>query len=478
VEWRFLAHALDDQPGFSTAWLRQQSLKKQADSREREYKEQALHGFAEEFGMTSLFPAHPAKSAQERDNGGGEDDDDANDNADLKNTPVPSRMAPDAPSFHLDRQVPTEAIIWLAPPIPTVAEASPLPGLLVALKKGGVQLDEFQDKGGSNKQSEDTGEWDGVDLMSAPCLQQHLGGGGLSCPYLEDGGPSTHDAHGQDHWYHPPTAPKWIRPSTPPALLVYKPCLSVKIAEDIPSELEAAVDILETRANRLEKPPSTESARARPSNEEIEGNFFERSAKARLQIGLSMEQLSPKRPRGTRPSFRTAKTATRIRLKEASSETPITSRSSHSTPREPVGRPTQYGKAWYVNPELWGLESSPQVNSAALAEEDDNAEGAKKLEQHTNMMKTTIPGLFSAIRFATYIRQQGARMPAHLESTDRAMKAEKARFRKDAQARRMGDKDLEGSPEDQEVTSAAAPGASQKNRWRARVNAAVVLKKQ
>lgn len=113
VEWRFLAHALDDQPGFSTAWLRQQSLKKQADSREREYKEQALHGFAEEFGMTSLFPAHPAKSAQERDNGGGEDDDDANDNADLKNTPVPSRMAPDAPSFHLDRQVPTEAIIWL-----------------------------------------------------------------------------------------------------------------------------------------------------------------------------------------------------------------------------------------------------------------------------------------------------------------------------------------------------------------------------
>lgn len=69
-------------------------------------------------------------------------------------------------------------------------------------------------------------------------------------------------------------------------------------------------------------------------------------------------------------------------------------------------------------------------------------------------------------------------MPAHLESTDRAMKAEKARLRKDAQARRMGDKDLEGSPEDQEVTSAAAPGASQKNRWRARVNAAVVLKKQ
>lgn len=68
-------------------------------------------------------------------------------------------------------------------------------------------------------------------------------------------------------------------------------------------------------------------------------------------------------------------------------------------------------------------------------------------------------------------------MPAHLESTDRAMKAEKARFGKDRRAR-TDDQDQEGLPKGHEVTSAAAPGASQTNRWRARVNAAVVLKKQ
>lgn len=32
--------------------------------------------------------------------------------------------------------------------------------------------------------------------------------------------------------------------------------------------------------------------------------------------------------------------------------------------------------------------------------------GAKQLEQHTNMMKAAIPGLFSAVRFVAYIRQQ------------------------------------------------------------------------
>lgn len=36
-----------------------------------------------------------------------------------------------------------------------------------------------------------------------------------------------------------------------------------------------------------------------------------------------------------------------------------------------VGR---YGRAWYVNPELWALESS-QVESAILDQENDNAEG-------------------------------------------------------------------------------------------------------
>lgn len=39
-----------------------------------------------------------------------------------------------------------------------------------------------------------------------------------------------------------------------------------------------------------------------------------------------------------------------------------------------VSRLTPYGKAWYANPELWGLDSS-QVENAILDQEDDNAEG-------------------------------------------------------------------------------------------------------
>lgn len=68
-------------------------------------------------------------------------------------------------------------------------------------------------------------------------------------------------------------------------------------------------------------------------------------------------------------------------------------------------------------------------------------------------------------------------MPAHLESTDRAMKAERVRLGKDRRAR-MDDQDQSGPPEDQEATGAVAPGESQKNRWRPRVSADVVLKKK
>lgn len=39
-----------------------------------------------------------------------------------------------------------------------------------------------------------------------------------------------------------------------------------------------------------------------------------------------------------------------------------------------VGRLAPYGKAWYVNPELWGLESS-QVESAIHDQEDEDTEG-------------------------------------------------------------------------------------------------------
>lgn len=49
-----------------------------------------------------------------------------------------------------------------------------------------------------------------------------------------------------------------------------------------------------------------------------------------------------------------------------------------------TGRPMQYGKAWYVNPELWGLKSSPRVNSAALDQEDDNAEGENLFPRQGN----------------------------------------------------------------------------------------------
>lgn len=36
---------------------------------------------------------------------------------------------------------------------------------------------------------------------------------------------------------------------------------------------------------------------------------------------------------------------------------------------------TPYGKAWYINPELWGLGSSPQEDSEVLDQESDKADG-------------------------------------------------------------------------------------------------------
>lgn len=127
MEWRFLEHASDDEPGFSTAWLRQQSLKRQADFREREYKEKALRGFAEEFGVTSPFLSHVDQGVEERTNGGEDDIQDDHDNdddyddeeerddiiSDLENNPVMSRIASDVSSFHPDRPLPPEVLVLL-----------------------------------------------------------------------------------------------------------------------------------------------------------------------------------------------------------------------------------------------------------------------------------------------------------------------------------------------------------------------------
>lgn len=64
-------------------------------------------------------------------------------------------------------------------------------------------------------------------------------------------------------------------------------------------------------------------------------------------------------------------------------------------------------------------------------------------------------------------------MPAHLESTDRALKAEKARVGQDRRAR------MEDQDKDRDISSdVAAPGASPRKRWRARMNAAVILKQK
>lgn len=121
MEWRFLAHASDDEPGFSTAWLRQQSLKRQAECREKEYKKQALHGFAEEFGMTSSLPGNVDRGVQDGTNDSeDEDDDDDGDGeeerddiiSNLGNTPEPSRMASDISSFHVDRPASPEVLVW------------------------------------------------------------------------------------------------------------------------------------------------------------------------------------------------------------------------------------------------------------------------------------------------------------------------------------------------------------------------------
>lgn len=84
------------------------------------------------------------------------------------------------------------------------------------------------------RHTEATGEWDGVDLATAPCLQGQVVGNIASnrAPAL----PSPYDAESEDkaNYVHTEgtklngsrdTTPMPARPSTPPALLIYKPCV-------------------------------------------------------------------------------------------------------------------------------------------------------------------------------------------------------------------------------------------------------------
>lgn len=72
-------------------------------------------------------------------------------------------------------------------------------------------------------------------------------------------------------------------------------------------------------------------------------------------------------------------------------------------------------------------------------------------------------------------------MPAHLESTDRAMKIDKARIRQIRKSRKTSQEDQDGSEHDMSQDEEAHAAVSAKTRstaWRARVNAAVTLKNQ
>ncbi|CAM9120166.1 unnamed protein product [Ectocarpus fasciculatus] len=470
VDWRFLAHASDDEPGFSTAWLQQKSLKREADCREREYRNSILAGFANEFGMTSIFPSRRLDPSVDEDDAEGDDAEEEHDHV-VRNTESPSissRTVPGALLPHQDLPILPED-----PTNITVVKAPALPALVAALKKGGVRVDDLQ--GGDSRHAEDTGSWDGVDLASSPCLQQYMVGNNI-----EDVESAAGNVDAQERLYgRPRTAQIPVRPSTPPTLLVYKPCMSIKVADNVPSELQAMSKLLEMKEKRIEGPSSSETTAPQPSSE-VEG-AFERSAMTRLKIGLPMKQLSPTRPKGSRSS-RSGGRAMRKKGPETSSEAPSPPTSLQSTPRDPANHRTPYGKAWYINPELWGLGSSPQEDSEVLDQESDKADGAKQPLAHAKSMKERIPGLFSAIRFTKYIRQQGVRMPAHLESTDNAIKAEEARVRQRRQARtaRQDQHGAEGDTpaEDQESAPAPKPTASRSKAWRARVDAAMVLKKE
>lgn len=103
VDWRFLAHASDDEPGFSTAWLQQKSLKREADCREREYRNSILAGFANEFGMNSIFPSRRLDPSVDEDDAEGDDAEEEHDHV-VRNTESPSISSRTVPGASLPHQ--------------------------------------------------------------------------------------------------------------------------------------------------------------------------------------------------------------------------------------------------------------------------------------------------------------------------------------------------------------------------------------
>lgn len=113
MEWRFLAHASDDEPGFSTAWLQQKSLKREADCREQEYRKGVLAGFANEFGMTSIFPTRRLEQGVDEDGAEGDDVEEEHDHVvgNKKSPSISSRTTPGGSMLHRDLPILPEVLL-------------------------------------------------------------------------------------------------------------------------------------------------------------------------------------------------------------------------------------------------------------------------------------------------------------------------------------------------------------------------------
>lgn len=104
VEWRFLAHASDDEPGFSTAWLQRKTLQRAAECRERDYANGILAEFADEFGIADILPTHRINKEEVSDG-----DEPENERHDVvRNMESPSWTSTDESSICDDRQLSPE----------------------------------------------------------------------------------------------------------------------------------------------------------------------------------------------------------------------------------------------------------------------------------------------------------------------------------------------------------------------------------
>lgn len=108
MQWRFLPNSSDEEPGFCTAWMRQQSLKRQADCREQEYRNKTLARFANEFGITTL-PSHASQGVDDCSEGDDNAEEERDDIVhDIENNSVSSRPPVDGLPVHRDRPISTE----------------------------------------------------------------------------------------------------------------------------------------------------------------------------------------------------------------------------------------------------------------------------------------------------------------------------------------------------------------------------------